>query len=62
MSPKDQSRNQKAQKDDLMTKASREGVAVSSSAMAGEASVRGEAVKDEKMKQSRDEAEAVSKK
>ena len=60
MSPKDQSRNQKAQKDELMTKASREGVAVSSSAMAGEASVRGEAVKDEKTKQSRDEAKAKS--
>jgi hypothetical protein len=47
-----------------MIKASRsqEGVAVSSSAMAGEASVRGEAVKDEKTKQSRDEAEAKSRK
>ncbi len=60
MSPKDLPRTIK--KDDLMTKASREGVAASSSAMveAGEESVRGEAVKDEKTKQSRDGAEAKS--
>ena len=59
MSPKS---SVKKPKDDLMSKASRslEGVAVSSSAMAGEESVRGEAVKDEKTKQSRDEAEAKS--
>ena len=61
MSPKDLPRNLKIP-NKAMTKASQEGVAVSSSAMAGEASGRGEAVKDEKIKQSRDEAETKPRK
>ena len=59
MSPKGSVRKPK---DEVMSKASQrlEGVAVRPSAMAAVEAARGEAVKDEKSKQSRDEAEAKS--